>query len=79
MKTIREVMSDKKYNTNKLGWKPLFGVKSKAKTLRGINAAIERYTGEKNWFEDLDALRDTEKEGFITYHSDGFIIWIDGD
>lgn len=74
MTTIKQELADKTHN-----YKPLLIIKSKASTLKGINNAIKRETMEdEECFSDEATLKQAEREGFISFHKDGFIIWYDG-
>lgn len=57
------------------GYIPLLGVKSKALTAKGVNRAIEQNSDMENWFESDEAMEKAWREGWISFHSDGFILW----
>jgi ABC-type sulfate transport system substrate-binding protein len=53
-------------------------INSKAKTLKGINTAIEKEFGDQNLcYENEAALSKAEKEGFIKVNANSIEIWED--
>ena len=72
--TIKEALKD----AARSPFSPFFVVKSKAKTLRGVNAAITRVSGENDpFYESGESMERAMKSGFLSFHSDGFIVWVD--
>lgn len=57
---------------------PLAVVYTRAKTLEGINAAIERATGWENYFESMEEFHKQAFEGWVHMCSDGFILIAEG-
>lgn len=53
-------------------YKPLIVSHSKARTRKGVNAAIG-----KTWFKSENEITDAYNAGFIDFYIDGFIIWQD--
>lgn len=45
-------------------YKKMFEIKTTARTIKGINKAIEKDTDIKNWFEDEEEFEQSIKEGF---------------
>lgn len=52
-------------------------VKSKAKTAKGINAALKRDTGFDDWVEDGEHLKRMIREGFIELKNGKIIVYED--
>ena len=52
----------------------LFRVKSNARTLNGINRAIERETGERNYFLSDEELQRNIRDCFLCFYRDYFEI-----
>ena len=59
-------------------FKPYLTIKSKARTLNGINKAIAKETGNSEpWFENENELNNSVKEGFFEFTRTGFVIYVD--
>lgn len=60
-------------------WSILYNIKSKARTVSGINAAIEKETGDSEpFFIDQKDLDSAIKEGFIEFTKSRIIVYQDG-
>ena len=57
----------------------LYVLKSKARTVNGINRAIEKATGEMGLFETQQEIEDSARQGFIEFTPTKIIMYVDGD
>lgn len=77
MNTIRETIVDL-FRQKSGGYRPYIIVHGDARTLDAVNAAISDVIGDPEpWFEGEDSMQQSIREGFLSFHADGFIIWAD--
>ena len=61
----------RKYN----GYKVMCKINSEARTVAGINSAIERETGIKDYLEDKDNLDKAIKEGWLKLTATQIVVY----